>query len=382
MNPYTRHLIDQADVQAVDAALQSGWLTTGPAVARFEAAVAGSVDAAGGVAVSSGTAALHCAMHALDIGPGDEVIVPALTFVATANAVLYQGGTPVFADVDSDTLLLDPEQAATLFTPRTKALVTVDYAGQPSPYTALTTLCRSRGVAFVADACHALGAMEQGRHVGSLADLSIFSFHPAKHVACGEGGMVTGDDQAMLRRMRAFRSHGIDSDPAARMAQRTWRYEMTELGFNYRLSDINCALGLSQLAKLADSLDMRSRIAAAYDAAFAQAAATGLVRPLVRRPGIRHAFHLYVVRVDFERAGTDRQTVFSRLHEAGVGVNVHYLPVHLHPYYRQRLGTGPNLCPRAEAAYESILSLPMHAAMDENDARDAARALLGILGAA
>ena len=381
MNPYARHLIDDADREAVDAALRSGWLTCGPAVGRFEAAVARFTGAADGVAVSSGTAALHCAMHALDVGPGDEVIVPALTFAATANAVLYQGGTPVFADVEPDTLLLDPGHAQTLFSSRTKALITMDYGGQPSRYDALAALCRERGAAFVADACHCLGGEDQGRRVGGLADLSVFSFHPAKQLACGEGGMVLGDDPGLMRRMRAFRNHGIDADPAMRAARRTYLYEMQELGFNYRITDIQCALGLSQLEKLPDFLEVRSKNAAVYDAVFERAAQSGLVRPLAKRPGIRHAFHLYVVRVDFDGAGTDRQTVYGRLLDAGVGTNVHYLPVYLHPYYQNRLGTVPGLCPRAEAAYQSILSLPMHAAMGEDEAAYAAQTLMNILEA-
>jgi perosamine synthetase len=320
-------------------------------------------------------------MHALGIGPGDEVIVPAMTFAATANAVLYQGGTPVFADVEPDTLLLDPGQVETLFSPRTKALITVDYAGQPSHYDALAKLCRERGAAFVADACHSLGGEDQGRRVGSLADLSVFSFHPAKHLACGEGGMVVGDDPGLMRRMRAFRNHGIDADPGTRAARRTYHYEMHELGFNYRITDIQCALGLSQLDKLPHFLDVRSKNAAVYDAIFERTARSGLVRPLARRPGVRHAFHLYVVRVDFAGAGIDRQAVYGRLLDAGVGVNVHYLPVYLHPYYLSRLGTTPGLCPRAEAAYQTILSLPMHAAMGEAEAGYAAQTLMKILGA-
>ena len=381
MNPYARHLIDDADRAAVDAALRSGWLTCGPAIGRFEAAVARFTGTADGVAVNSGTAALHCAMHALGIGPGDEVIVPAMTFAATANAVLYQGGTPVFADVEPDTLLLDPGQVETLFSPRTKALITVDYAGQPSHYDALAKLCRERGAAFVADACHSLGGEDQGRRVGGLADLSVFSFHPAKHLACGEGGMVVGDDPGLMRRMRAFRNHGIDADPGTRAARRTYHYEMHELGFNYRITDIQCALGLSQLDKLPHFLDVRSKNAAVYDAIFERTARSGLVRPLARRPGVRHAFHLYVVRVDFAGAGIDRQAVYGRLLDAGVGVNVHYLPVYLHPYYLSRLGTTPGLCPRAEAAYQTILSLPMHAAMGEAEAGYAAQTLMKILGA-
>ena len=376
MNPYAKHVITDEDIHAVEEVLQSGWLTCGPMVKRFEDALAKYVGVQNAVAVSSGTAALHCAMHAIGIGPGDEVIVPALTFVATANAVLYLGGTPVFCDVDPSSLLLDPEHAKTLFTSRTKALVTVDYAGQPSFYNELSALCREREVAFVSDACHALGAQYHDRSVGSLADLTVFSFHPAKHVACGEGGAVVGNDDVMFRRMRAFRTHGIDSDPVDRARRGAWQYEMTELGFNYRISDIQCGLGLSQLSQLPNSLALRSCIAATYDASFAQ---TPLVRPLTRRDNIFHAYHLYVVRVNFLRAAVDRRTLFLKLRDAGIGVNVHYLPVYLHPYY-SNLGMERGLCPHSEAAYEEIVSLPMHAAMTEEDARYAAQSLLDIVG--
>lgn len=348
--PYGRQWIDEDDIAAVVDVLRSDWLTTGPRVGSFERALAAATGAAEAVAVSSGTAALHLAMLALRIGPGDEVIVPALTFAASANCVAYCGGTPVFADVDPDTLLLDPADAERRITPRTKAIVAVDYAGQPCDYGALRSLADAHGLALVADACHSLGGADSGRPVGSLADLSCFSLHPVKHVTTGEGGAITTDDGLLARRLRSLRNHGITTDHRERAESGAWFYEMTELGFNYRLTDFQCALGESQLRKLGGWIERRQELAGLYDA---RVAALPGVRPLAVRPGVSHAYHLYVVRT----AGRDG--VFQALREAGIGANVHYVPVHLHPFYRERFGTGPGLCPAAEAAYAEILSLPL-----------------------
>jgi perosamine synthetase len=352
--PYGRQSVDESDIEAVVAVLRSDWLTTGPLVERFERAVADFVGAAEGVAVSSGTAALHGAMHAIGIGPGDEVIVPPMTFAATANAVLYLGGTPVFADVDADTLLIDPARVEEKIGPRTRAVIAVDYAGQPADYGALREICRRRGLILVADACHALGAADAGRPCGSLADLSAFSFHPVKPITTGEGGMVVTDNPEWAERLRSFRNHGISGDHRQRQEQGTWYYEMTELGCNYRLTDIQCALGLNQLARLPKWIARRRELAALYDRAFAGT----VVQPLAVRAGAEHGYHLYVVRVP------ERDRVFAELRAAGIGANVHYIPVHLHPYYRRRFGTGEGLCPVAEAAYGRILTLPLYPAMN------------------
>jgi perosamine synthetase len=374
--PYGRQTIDEDDVAAVVAVLRSDWLTTGPRVAAFERAVADYVGAAEAVALSSGTAALHSALYALGVGPGDEVLVPALTFAASANCALYQGATPVFVDVDPDTLLMDPAAAAGRVTPRTRALVAVDYAGQPCDYDALHALARRHRLALVADACHALGGAYRGRRVGTLAALSTFSFHPVKPIATAEGGMVTTDDPELARRMRVFRNHGITTDHRQRAQAGSWSYEMVDLGFNYRLSDLQCALGASQLRKLPGWVRRRQEIAHRYDAAFAGLSG---VRPLAVRPEVSHAYHLYVVRLADAAA---RQRAYAALRAGGIGANVHYVPVHLHPYYHRRLGTAPGLCPVAEAAAERILSLPIFPSMSDADADDVIRALAGACGAA
>ncbi len=370
--PYGRQDIGDDDVAAVVAALRSDWLTTGPRVEEFEREFAGTVDAREAVAVSSGTAALHTAMHGIGIGPGDEVIVPALTFVASANCVVFQGGTPVFADVDPETLLLDADSVESRVTPRTRAILAVDYAGQPCDYDALRAIADARGLRLVADACHSLGGAYQERPVGSLADLTAFSFHPVKHITTGEGGMISTDDPGLARRMRGFRNHGLDNDSRQREKEGSWYYEMVELGFNYRLTDFQCALGVSQLHRLPEWLRRRREVAQRYDAAFP--AGTG-IRPLATAPGVAHARHLYVVRVD------DRAGVFRTLRAEGIGVNVHYIPVHLHPFYRRRFGTGPGLCPVAEAAYESILSLPMFPGLTDEEVEYVIRSLRNAVAA-
>lgn len=359
--PYGRQVIDEADIKAVMQVLRSDWLTTGPKVEEFEQAVAHYVGALYAVAVSSGTAALHAAMHAIGVGPGDEVIVPAMTFAATANSVVYQGGTPVFADVEPQTLLLDPQEVAAKLTPRTKAIVAVDYAGQPCDYEALRAIAEKHGVLLIADACHALGASDQGKPVGSLADLTVFSFHPVKHLTTGEGGMVVTAHTELAARMRRFRNHGITSDHRQRDQLGTWYYEMTDLGYNYRLTDFQCALGLSQLQKLACWLSRRRLIAGLYDARLAGRLD---IQPLQRRGGVEHAYHLYVIRCG---PTINRRVVYEKMRAAGIGVNVHYIPVHLHPYYQQHWGTGVGLCRVAEKAYDEILSLPIHAGMTDLD---------------
>ena len=374
--PYARQSVDATDLAAVAAVLQSDWLTTGPKVAEFERSFAAAVGAGEAVAVSSGTAALHAAMQALAIGPGDEVIVPALTFAATANAVVYLGGRPVFADVDAATLLIDPDQLERLITPRTRAVLAVDYAGQPCDYGALGEIARRHGLALVSDACHSLGAAYRGQPVGSLADLSTFSLHPAKAITTGEGGIVTTNDPGLARRMREFRQHGISLDRPPPDGENPWFYEQIELGFNYRLTDFQAALGISQLERLPKFIARRQATARRYDAAFAGLAAA---KPLAVRADLEHAYHLYVLRLDPRRLAADRAMILRALRAEGLGVQVHYIPVHLHPYYQRHFDTRPGSCPTAEEAYEQIVSLPIFPAMTDADAGDVIAAVHKVL---
>ncbi|NCO32410.1 MAG: UDP-4-amino-4,6-dideoxy-N-acetyl-beta-L-altrosamine transaminase [Armatimonadetes bacterium CG2_30_59_28] len=362
--PYGRQCIDEDDIDAVVAALRSAWLTTGPKVPEFEQRFAEFVDADHAVAVCNGTAALHCAMYAIGIGAGGEVIIPAITFAATANCVAFQGGTPVVADVDEHTLLLDAEDVASRVTEKTKAIIAVDYAGQPCDYDALSAISQKHNLRLVADACHALGGSYRGRPVGSLADISTFSLHPVKAITTGEGGVVATSNPKFASRARTFRNHGITTDHRQREQQGSWFYEMVDLGYNYRITDFQCALGLSQLRKLPQWVRRRQAIAARYNEAFASVPE---VEPLVVAPEVSHAYHLYVVQLDLSRVTADRQTIFAELRNKGIGVNVHYIPVHLHPYYQERYGTRPGQCPVAEAAYERIITLPLFPAMQDGD---------------
>ena len=352
--------MEEEDIAAVVAVLRSDWLTTGPWVERFESAFAERVGARHAVAVASGTAALHAMLAVLGIGPGDEVVVPPMTFAATANAVLYCGARPLFADVDPDTLLLDPSAVARALTVRTRAVLAVDYAGQPADYGALADVTAGRNIELLADACHSLGGRLQGRAVGSLAAMSAFSLHPVKPITAGEGGVVACDRDEWAVAMRRFRSHGIAGDHRSREREGTWFYAMESLGYNYRITDIQCALAHSQLGRLERWTARRRAIAARYREACADLKG---VEPLAERSGAEGAYHLFVVRL---APGIDRRALFDALRGRGIGANVHYVPVHLHPYYREHLGTGPGLCPVAEEAYERILSLPLYPAMGDD----------------
>ena len=376
--PYGHQSIDESDVRAMVEILQSDWLTTGPKGREFERAFAAFTGAGEAVAVSSGTAALHAAMHVLNIGPGDEVIVPAMTFAASANCVAYQGGTPVFADVEPDTLLIDIHDVERKITARTRAIVAVDYAGQPCEYDALRNIAERRGLALVADACHSLGGAYKSRAVGTLADLNIFSLHPVKAMTTGEGGVITTPGFETAHAMRRFRNHGITSDHFEREQLGSWLYAMVELGYNYRMSDLQSALGLSQLGKLAGWVARRRAIARRYDLAFGRR--PGLC-PLRVKAEVEHAYHLYVIRLDPAVLAADRARVFAALRAENIGVNVHYLPVHLHPYYRETFGTGEGMCPAAEAAYERILSLPIFPAMSDDDVNDVIEAVWKVFNA-
>lgn len=350
--PYARQHITEDDIQAVVEVLRSDWLTTGPMVERFEQAVCEYTGARHGVAVCNGTAALHCAMHAIGIGPGDEVILPPMTFVATANAVLYQGGTPVFADVEEDTLLVDPNEVERLITPKTRAIIAVDYAGQPCDYDALRDIVDRHGLWLVADACHSLGGSYKGRKVGTLADLTCFSFHPVKPITTGEGGMVMTDRLELAEKMRRFRNHGIDRDHHHRPG---WSYDVLYEGRNYRLTDIQCALGISQLTRLQSALNAKSAIAQRYETHFAGSS----IKILGRTDHTIHAWHLFVVRLN------GRDECFSRLRRDGIGVNVHYRPVYQLGHYRNLVAHMD--CPKVECAFAEILSLPIYAGLKYGD---------------
>jgi perosamine synthetase len=365
--PYGRQSLDDSDIEAVVEVLKSDWLTTGPKVDEFEEQFAAWVGARYAISFSSGTAALHGAAFAAGLGPGDEAITTPLTFCATANCVLYQGAVPVFADVSPDTLNLDPEEVIKNISSRTKAIIAVDYAGHPAALDELGQMAKMHGALLIEDGCHALGAEYRGKRVGGVADMTVFSFHPVKHLTTGEGGMVATNDAGLAETLRRFRNHGISSEARERQEAGQWFYEMVLLGFNYRLTDIACALGLSQMTKLGPNLARRREIAARYTAAFRDV--PGVVTPSVRAE-VNPAWHLYPIRLDLAKLSVDRGQIFRALRAENIGVSVHYIPVHLHPYYRDRFGHGDGECPVAEAAYERLISLPMFHGMTDGDVAD------------
>jgi len=376
--PYGRQSISEADIQAVVEVLRSDWLTTGPKVGEFEEAFAARVQARHAVSFSSGTAALHAAAFAAGLKPGDEAITSPLTFAATANCVLYQGATPVFADVRSDTLNLDTVEVRRRLTSKTRAILPVDFAGHPAELEEIASIAAERGLIVIEDACHALGSELNGHRVGSVADMTVFSFHPVKHITTGEGGMVTTNNGAFAETLRRFRNHGISSDARQRHASGQWHYEMVLLGFNYRLPDIVCALGLEQLKRLDENLRRRREIAARYSAAFSS-------MPTVLPPAVLEAcdpaWHLYPVRLRLEKLTARRAEIFAALRAENIGVNVHYIPVHLHPYYRDRFGYQGGEYPVAEDAYERLISLPMFHSMSDQDVQDVIKAVRKVLSA-
>jgi perosamine synthetase len=368
--PYARQTITDGDVEAVAQALRSDWLTTGPRVPEFERALAAATGARHAIAFSSGTAALHGAAVAAGLGPGAEAVTTPMTFVATANCVLYAGAEPRFADVDPGSLLLRPDAVAAAMTARTRAILAVDYAGQPADYAALRSVADAApgGPAMlIADASHSLGATLWDRPVGTLADMSILSLHPAKILTTAEGGAVLTDRDDLADRLRRFRNHGIATELSAR---RDWTYDMVELGFNYRLTDVAAALGSSQLARLDAFVATRRRLAARY---LERLGGHDLLDVPAIQPGADPAWHFMFAQLRLDRLRVGRGEVFAALRAEGIGVNVHYIPVHRHSFYRARY---PDVSmPVAEAAYERLLTLPLFAAMTDADLDDVVAAV-------
>lgn len=353
MIPYGKQTIDQDDIQAVVDVLQSDFLTTGPKIAEFEQTVADYVGAKYAVAISNGTSALHAACFAAGIGPGDEVITTPLTFAASANCVLYCGGTPVFADVDPKTYNIDPEDIQRKITDRTKAIIAVHLAGQPCDMDAIHSIAREHGLIVIEDGAHALGSVYKGKKVGSMSDMTTFSFHPVKPITTGEGGMIVTDNEDFYKKMILFRSHGITRDDS--MMTRNdgpWFYQQFDLGYNYRITDIQCALGCSQMKKLDRFLARRKEIVAHYNEAFADC--DNIITPY-QLSDTESGWHLYIVQVK----KCDRRQVFEKMREKGIGVNVHYIPVYMHPYYQEH-GYENVHCANAEEIYSHIISLPLY----------------------
>lgn len=360
MIPYGRQWLDEEDIQAVAQVMRSDFITTGPKADKFEQEVAEYTGANYAVAVSNGTAALHIACLAAGIQPGDEVITTAITFAASANCVLYCGGRPVFADIDPVTYNIDPEDVRRKITSRTKAVIPVHFAGQPCRMDAIHQLAEEYGLTVIEDGAHALGAEYQGRKIGGLSQMTIFSFHPVKPITTGEGGMVVTNDEKLYRRLKLLRSHGITrEEDLMEKNEGGWYYEQLELGYNYRMTDIQAALGSSQLKKLDGFIARRKEIAHIYSQAFR--AEEGMILPTVI-PEAESGWHLYVI----QAVKRGRKEVYDALRKAGLNINVHYIPVYHHPYY-QRHGYSGVCCPNAEKLYQRMISLPIFPALKEEE---------------
>lgn len=358
MIPYGRQTIEEDDIQAVVDVLRSDYLTTGPKIAEFEKMVADYVGAKYAVAISNGTSALHAACFAAGIQPGDEVITTPLTFAASSNCVLYCGGTPVFADVDLKTYNIDPEDIRRKITDKTKAIIAVHLAGQPCDMDEIHKIAKEHDLLVIEDGAHALGSVYKGKKVGTLSDMTTFSFHPVKPITTGEGGMIVTDNEEFYQKMMLFRSHGITHDENLMTRNDgSWFYQQLDLGYNYRITDIQCALGCSQMRKLDRFLARRKEIVTRYNEAFADC--ENIIIPY-QLPETESGWHLYIVQVK----NCDRRKVFEALREHGIAVNVHYIPVYLHPYYQEH-GYKDVHCRNAEEVYSHIISLPLYPTLTE-----------------
>lgn len=365
--PYGKQWIDEDDIKAVVNVLKGDFLTTGPYIGEFERAVADYVGTKYAVAFSNGTAALHGACYAAGIGEGDEVITTPITFAASANCVLYQGGTPVFADIDEKTYNIDPKEVEKKVTESTKAIIPVDFTGQPVNLDAIHEIANKHNLVVIEDAAHALGAKYKGKMVGSLSDMTMFSFHPVKHITSGEGGIITTNNKNYYDKLLMFRSHGITRDVDKMVENHgPWYYEMQFLGYNYRMTDFQAALGVSQLKKIDSFVARRKKYVEMYNEAFKEV--KQVTTPFQDKES-DSSWHLYIIKLDLDALSVSRKEIFQALQAKNIGVNVHYIPVHILPYYKE-MGHKNGDYPIAEELYERIISLPLFPAMEEKDVQD------------
>lgn len=374
--PYGRQWIDDDDIEAVVEVLKGDYLTTGPYVSKFEQAVAQYVGAKYAVAFANGTAALHGACFAAGIGQGDEVIITPMTFAASANCVLYQGGVPIFVDIDEKTYNIDPNKIEEKITDKTKAIIPVDFTGQPVELDRILEIAKKYNLVVIEDAAHALGATYKGRKVGSISDMTMFSFHPVKHITSGEGGIITTNNKEYYEKLLQFRSHGITRDKEKLNEYHgPWYYEMQFLGYNYRMTDIQAALGTSQLKKIDKFIELRRKYVTMYNEAFKDM--DEIITPFQHEDG-QSSWHLYIIRLNLDKLTASRREIFEALQQQNIGVNVHYIPVHLQPYYQQ-LGYQKGICPNAEKLYEEIITLPLFPAMSEEDVNSVIKAVKRVI---
>ena len=371
--PFHKPSIGEEEIAAVVETMRSGWLTMGPKTREFEEAFAHEIGAHHAVAVNSCTSGLHLALNALELEPGDEVITSTLTFTANAATIIHAGARPVLADVSEDTFNLDPEDVARKITARTRVIVPVHFGGHPVPMDEISTLARQHQLEVVEDAAHAVPASYRGRRVGTLSRLTAFSFYTTKNITTGEGGMLTTDDGDLADVLRVRRLHGMSKDAWKRYsAQGSWRYDVTYPGFKYNTTDVNSALGLVQLRRMYEMRDARAEIARRYDELLSGIPGVEVPKTL---PDVEHAWHLYVVRIDPELSALTRDELIEELKQAGIGTSVHFIPLHLHSYYRDTFGYRPQDFPVATRAAERILSLPLYPDMQSSDVEYVAETL-------
>ncbi len=373
---YGKQTVDESDIQAVVDVLKGDYLTTGPFVKEFENKVASYVGAKYAVAVSNGTAALHMACFAAGIKDGDEVIVSPMTFAASANAVLYCGGTPVFADIDPMTYNIDPNGIEAKIMNKIKAIIPVDFSGQSVDMDRIKEIADKHNLIIIEDAAHALGSEYKGTKVGSKADMVEFSFHPVKLITTGEGGIVTTNSEKLYKKMMIFRSHGITREKEILNENHgPWYYEQQYLGYNYRLTDFQSALGTSQMNKIEDFISRRREIVKLYNDSFKDL--KEIVTPFEAEYS-NSGWHIYVIKIKPELLTVTRKEIFEALQAENIGVNVHYLPVYLHPYYRN-LGYEKGLCPNAEELYKNMITLPLFPSMSDKDVNDVVTAVKKVI---
>ena len=372
--------IGEAEIEEVVAVLRSGWLTSGPRVQQFEHEFADAVGAKYAVALNSATAALHLALDAVGIGPGDEVIVPTMTFAATAEVVIHLGAKPVLVDCLPSTLNIDPARVRAAITPKTKAIMPVHYGGLPCEMEELLAIAHEHDLKIIEDAAHALPAQYAGKMIGAVGDLTAFSFYANKTITTGEGGMLTTDNEAYADRARMMSLHGLSRDAWRRFAAGApWQYEIFQPGYKYNLTDIAAAIGIHQLRRAGEFQEARAHCAARYNQLLADL-------PMLKLPGpvpadVSSSWHLYVVRVQADQMNIERNAIIALLNSAGIGTSVHWLPLHMHPYYKQTYHYGPNDFPVAHAAFEEIISLPIYPGLSEEQQDRVAGTLQEILQA-
>lgn len=373
--PFALPLIEEDEINEVIDTLRSNWITTGPKTKRFEEEFKSYVGAKHAIAVNSCTAGLHLALAVLEIGPGDEVIVPSFTFAATANTVVHVGAKPVFADIDEQTLCLDPADVERKITSRTKAITLVHYAGRPGPIDEIMAIARKHHLKVIEDAAHAIYTRSKGRMIGSIGDIAAFSFYATKNLVTAEGGMITTHDDSLAEKMRIMSLHGMSRDAWQRYsATGSWRYDVVYAGFKYNMTDIQASLGLHQLAKLERFQKMRETLVGQYRTLLSSI--EGLALPSDGgEAGDRHAWHLFTVRVKKEHFGMGRDELIEELKKANIGTSVHFIPVHLHPFYRENYGTQAGDLPVTEQVFDEILSLPLYPKMSLEDLGDVAEGL-------